>query len=54
MTHFLDESGSIAREIPVEARELASFMALFVDASTKLLPAQPITTDIRCFEEGCN
>ena len=54
MTHFLDETGNIPPEMPKEARELASFMALVVDETTKLLPTRLTPTEIRCFEKGCN
>ena len=36
MTHFLDEEGNIAKEMHKEGRELASFLALVVDATTKI------------------
>jgi len=35
MPHFLDDKGNIPTEMPKEARELASFLALVVDATTK-------------------
>jgi len=38
MTHFIDETGNILKEMPKEARELASFMALVVDETTKIKP----------------
>lgn len=53
MTHLLDESGNIEQEMPVEARELASFFALVVDGATTKLPRRLSATDIRCFERGC-
>ena len=39
MPHFLDEKGNIPTEMPKQARELASFMALVVDSTTKTLPS---------------
>ena len=54
MHHFLDEAGNIPKKIPKEARELGSFMALVVDATTKILPSTLTSTDIRCFQKGCN
>jgi len=54
MQHFLDESGNIPKQMPKEARELASFMALVVDTTTKTLPSSLISTDIRCFQKGCH
>jgi hypothetical protein len=54
MRHFLDETGSIPKQMPQEARELASFLALVVDATTKTMPSILTTTDIRCFQKGCH
>ena len=39
MPHFLDEQGNIPKQMPKEARELASFFALVVDATTKTMPS---------------
>ena len=54
MTHFLDETGNIPKQMPKEARELASFMALVVETTTKNSPTSLTSTDIRCFEKGCH
>lgn len=54
MPHFLNEKGEIPKEMPKEARELASFFALVVDTTTKTLPATLTSTDIRCFNKGCH
>ena len=54
MPHFLDEKGNIPKEMPKEARELASFSALIVDTTTKTLPSTLTSTDIRCFNKGCH
>ena len=53
MTHFLDEKGNIPKQMHKEARELASFFALIIDTTTKILPKRLKATDIRCFEKGC-
>ena len=53
MQHFLDESGNIPKQMPKEARELASFMALVVDTTTKSCPSILTQTDIRCFKKKC-
>ena len=53
MPHFLDDKGNIPTEMPKEARELASFMALVVDTISKTCPQTLATTDIRCFQKGC-
>ena len=39
--------------MPKEARELASFLALVVDSTTKTMPSTLTTTDIRCFKKRC-
>jgi len=54
MSHFLDEKGNIPKEMPREARELASFFAVVIDATTKNIPFTLTQTDVRCFEKGCN
>ena len=53
MTHFIDETGNIPKQMPKEAREMASFLALVVDATTKNIPFTLTQTDIRCFVKGC-
>ncbi len=53
MTHFLDETGNIPTQMSKEARELASFMALVVDESTKEYDSSVISTSIRCFRKKC-
>ena len=53
MTHFLDETGNIPKQTPSEARELASFLALVIDTTTKNSPFTLTQTEIRCFEKGC-
>jgi len=54
MTHSLDETGNIPKQMPKEGRELASFFALVVDATTKELPSILTATNIRCFEKRCD
>ena len=54
MQHFIDETGNIPKQMPKEARELASFFALVIDATTKNSPFTLTQTDIRCFEKGCH
>ena len=53
MQHFLDEKGNIPKNMPKQARELASFMALIVDTTTKKIPFTLSQTDIRCFKKKC-
>jgi len=54
MLHFLDETGNIPKQMPKEAKELASFLALVVDATTKTMPSTLTSTGIRCFKKGCH
>jgi hypothetical protein len=54
MTHFLDESGNIPKQMPKQGREMASFLALVVDTTTKSSPHTLKSTEIRCFEKGCH
>ena len=51
MTHFLDEDGNIPEQMPKEARELASFMALVIDATTGYESESGFETGVRCFEK---
>lgn len=54
MQHFLNEQGEIPDSMPDEAKALAGFQALVVDAATENgLTDLPILTDLRCFEKGC-
>jgi hypothetical protein len=53
LTHFLDESGNIAKEMPKEGRELASFLALIVDTTTKS-QHKHFSSGIRCAMKKCH
>ena len=53
MTHFLNETGNIPKQMPGEAGELASFLTLVIDTTTKNSPFTLTQTEIRCFEKGC-
>lgn len=56
LRHFLDEEGEIPGIMPQPARELASFLALVVDAVTGCFPErrQGIETEITCRTPGCS
>jgi len=54
LQHFLDETGNIPKQMPKQARELASVLALVVDITTKTLPSTLTSIDIRCFNKGCH
>lgn len=51
ITHFLDEDGNIAQEMPKQAREIASFLSLIIDAAT--LPESQNQTPIKCLSKKC-
>jgi len=55
LTHYLDDVGEVVQRIPTEARQLASFLALIVDAVTSRFPQthSGIETGIRCRGSGC-
>jgi hypothetical protein len=54
MTHFLDEQGNIPKQMPKEGREMANFLGLIVDTTTKNEPTTLTRTEIRCFKKGCH
>lgn len=55
LTHYLDDTGEVVQGIPAEARQLASFLVLIVDAVTSQFPRTEfgIETGIRCRSSGC-
>lgn len=55
LRHFLNEEGEIPGVLPQEARELASFLVLIVDAVTSVYPDPKwsIETGITCRSPGC-
>jgi hypothetical protein len=54
LSHSLDPNGNIAKEMPKEARELASFLALIVDAATRDFEPPIKATDVRCRQKKCD
>jgi hypothetical protein len=52
ITHYLDKNGELA-EMPAEARKLASFLVLLIDATTQAIPAWNYDTRIRCRTGTC-
>ena len=53
LQHFLDDTGELA-EMPTEARQLASFLVLIVDAITPEAPAFFVETQLRCRTKQCS
>ena len=52
MTHFINETMNIPKQIPKEAREMAAFMSLVIDESTQQHSTSVIDTGIRCFRKN--
>jgi hypothetical protein len=54
ITHFLNPHGNIARDMPSEARELASFLFLIIEDTTAFeAEAWGFETKIRCNQKNC-
>jgi RNase P subunit RPR2 len=52
--HLLDASEKMPNEMPREARDLIGFLTLIIDKTTINLPHTLTSTDIHCFEKGCD
>ena len=39
ITHYLDDQGEVSAEMPREARQLASFLVLVIDAASRNVPS---------------
>ena len=53
LTHFLNENGIIPKQMPKEARELASFLTLVVDYTTEHSGVVLNAINLRCFTDHC-
>ena len=53
-THFLDGKGNIPKHMQKEARELASFLALIIDATTQYESEDGFETGVSCMHKGCH
>ena len=53
MTHYIDESGTIPKKVPKEAREISAFFSLLAEETMKTMPSTLTSTWIRCFRKGC-
>jgi len=49
----LDDSRSIPKKIPKQAREISAFFSLVIDETFEKLPTELTPTTIRCFRKGC-
>lgn len=52
LSHFLDETGSMPKQMPAEGRQMAGFLIMVVDTATKNSGQQ--TETLRCFSKKCN
>lgn len=52
ITHYLDEAGELM-PLPGQARNLASFLTLLIDAATGTSSAQDHDSGIRCRQKAC-
>jgi predicted RNA-binding Zn-ribbon protein involved in translation (DUF1610 family) len=52
ITHYLNAEGELAA-MPGDARKLASFLVLLIDAASRAIPARNSDTRIRCRTRDC-
>ena len=53
ITHFLDDTGEIVADVPIEARQLASFITLLIEEASRAWPDSSCDSGIRCRGEAC-
>ena len=53
LRHYLNDDGELKEDIPSEARQMASFLALIVDATSAQSPEEFLETGIRCRAAEC-
>lgn len=53
ITHYLDENGKLSPQMPIQARKVASYLILLIDATTSLYPVKGMDTKIRCKRKRC-
>lgn len=55
ITHFLDETGNFPPQMPKQARELAAFFSMVIEAASSRFPQQKmVQSELRCFQKGCH
>jgi len=52
--HLLDASERMPEEMPEEIKGLISFLTQVIDSTTRVLPNSLTSTNVRCFEKGCD
>lgn len=53
ITHYLDDQGEVSADMPREARQLASFIVLVIDGTSRNLPIVNQDINIRCRKADC-
>ena len=53
LRHYLDDDGEIVSDMPAEARQLASFLALIVDGASSVVSSKAYELSLRCRSAGC-
>ena len=53
ITHYLNDSGELAAELPPEVRKIACFTTLLLDEATQVFPADDYDSRIRCHTNSC-
>lgn len=53
ITHYLDDQGEVSPDMPREARQLASFLVLVIDAASRTVPSDNQDINIRCRKANC-
>jgi hypothetical protein len=53
ITHFLDDQGEVSVDMPREARQLASFLVLVIDATSRNIASDNQDINIRCRKADC-
>jgi len=51
--HSHDDTGSIPKKTPKQAREISAFFSLIIDETMEKLPSTLTSTGIRCFRKRC-
>ncbi len=54
LSHLLDHEGNFPKKLQKEAKELAVFLPLVTDYTTRVKNTTLSPTDIRCFNKGCH
>lgn len=53
ITHYLNPHGNIAKDMPEEAREFATFLTMIIEASSDFDSEMGYNTGIKCHQTNC-